>query len=153
MLLFVNKQIMIEPKIIHTRVVPRLQATLWTVALFLGISSFHLSDPILVKLTQAFIIFLVFIWESAIMFLDIKNANPGKNFDGEVLGVNAKLFFIIPIPFILGSICYITKWIIMFYAILPIMGWLKLECCAFANNIESHFVDIKPTFFPNPTNE
>ena len=95
------------PEAIHTKVVPTLQAVLWTIALFIGTVSFqNIGDPVLVKLMSVFIIFLVFAWESSIMFLDIKNANPGKNFDGEVVGINARLFFIIPIPFIIGVLYY-----------------------------------------------
>lgn len=140
---------------IHTQVVPRLQASLWTAALFIGTLSFQsIENTVLVKLIGVFIIFLVFIWESAIMFLDIKNANPSKNFDGEILGINAKLFFIIPIPFVIGGLYYaFPEWELLFYLIIPVMGWLKLECSAFANNIQSHFVGIKPTFLPNEINK
>lgn len=93
-------------------------------------------------------------WESAIMFLDVKNANPDKNFDGEVLGINSKLFFIIPIPFIIGFLYYINPDLnILFYLLIPIMGWIKWECSSFANNIHSHFVEIKPSFSPNIIND
>lgn len=143
------------PEAIHTKVVPTLQAMLWTIALFVGTVSFqNIGDPVLVKLTSVFIIFLVFAWESAIMFLDIKNANPGKNFDGEVVGINARLFFIIPIPFIIGVLYYAYPAMnILFYLLMPIMGWIKWECSSFANNIHIHFVDIKPTFTPNKIND
>lgn len=143
------------PGTIHTKVIPRLQAVLWTVALFIGTLSFQaIDDKVLVKLIGVFIIFLVFIWESAIMFLDLKNANPGKNFDGELLGINARLFFIIPIPFIIGALYYaFNEYDILFYILLLIMGLIKWECSSFANNIESHFVDIKPTFHPNKIND
>lgn len=143
------------PETIHTRVVPTLQASLWTIALFIGTVSFQsIDNPVLVKLISVFIIFLVFIWESAIMFLDIKNANPSKNFDGEVLGINSRLFFIIPVPFIVGVLYYAYPDMnILFYLLLPIMGWIKWECSSFANNIHTHFVDIKPTFIPNKINE
>lgn len=58
---------------IHTRIVPTMQTVLWIIALFMGTVSFQsIKDPVLVKLVSVFIIFLVFIWESAIMFLDIK---------------------------------------------------------------------------------
>lgn len=88
------------------------------------------------------------------MFLDLKNEHPEKNFDGELLGINAKLFFIIPIPFIIGA-CYYAfrEYNILFYLLLLIMGWIKWECSSFANKIESHFVDIKPTFHPNKIND
>lgn len=143
------------PETIHTKVVPALQATLWTIALFIGTVSFqNVTDPVLVKLISVFIIFLVFIWESAIMFLDIKNANPGKNYDGKVLEINSRLFFIIPIPFIVGAMYYAFSDLnILFYLLLPIMGWVKLECSSFANNIHSHLVDIKPSFLPNKIND
>ncbi len=143
------------PETIHTKIVPRLQAALWTAALFTGTLSFQaIEDDVLVKLIGVFIIFLVFIWESAIMLLDLKNANPGKNFDGELLGINAKLFFIIPIPFIIGVLYYaFSEYNILFYLLLLIMGWIKLECSSFANNIHTHFVDIKPTFHPNKIND
>lgn len=115
------------PETIHTRVVPMLQAALWTIALFIGTVSFQtIENPVLVKLIGAFIIFLVFIWESAIMFLDVKNANPGKNFDGEILGINSRLFFIIPVPFILGGLyCAFPDYNVLFYLILIAMGWIK----------------------------
>ena len=143
------------PEAIHTKVVPTLQSVLWTIAFFVGTVSFqNIGDPVLVKLTSVFIIFLVFAWESAIMFLDIKNANPGKNFDGEVVGINARLFFIIPIPFIIGVLYYAYPAMnILFYLLMPIMGWIKWECSSFANNIHIHFVDIKPTFTPNKIND
>lgn len=101
-----------------------------------------------------FIVFLVFIWETAIMFLDVKNANPDQNFKGEVLDINARIFFIIPIPFVIGGVyTFFPEWDILFYILLMIMGWIKWECVTFSNNIESHFVDIKPTFHPNKINE
>lgn len=142
------------PETIHTRVVPMLQAALWTIALFVGTISFqNIENPVLVKLISVFIIFLVFIWESAIIFLDIKNANPDKNFDGEVLGINSRLFFLIPIPFIVGGLFYAyPEMNILFYLLLPIMGWIKWECSFFANNIHNHFVNIRPTFVPNQIN-
>lgn len=107
------------PGTIHAKVIPRLQAVLWTVALFIGTLSFQaIDDKVLVKLIGVFIIFLVFIWESAIMFLDLKNANPDKNFDGELLGINARLFFIIPIPFIIGALYYaFNEYDILFFSI------------------------------------
>ena len=143
------------PETIHTKLVPQLQAILWTIALFIGTVSFqNVKNPVLVKLIGVFIIFLVFIWESALMFLDIKNANPDKNFDGEVLGINAKLFFILPIPFIIGALYYaFPEWNLLFYLLLPVMGWIKWECSTFANNIQSHFVDTIPTFNPNKIND
>ncbi|WP_305141294.1 hypothetical protein [uncultured Muribaculum sp.] len=143
------------PKTIHTKVVPQLQAALWTAALFAGTFSFQaIGDEVLVKLIGVFIIFLVFIWESAIMFLDLKSEYPEKNFDGKLLGINAKLFFIIPIPFIVGAFYYaFSECNILFYLLLLIMGWIKWECASFANNIESHFVDIRPTFHPNKIND
>lgn len=143
------------PETIHTKIVPTMQTVLWTIALFIGTVSFqNIENPILVKLISVFIIFLVFIWESAIMFLDIKNANPGKNFDGEVLGINSRLFFIIPIPFIIGAFYFAyPQHNFLFYILILIMGWIKWECSSFANNIHTHFVDIKPTFIPNKINE
>jgi hypothetical protein len=88
------------------------------------------------------------------MFLDIKNANPGKNFDGELLGVNSRLFLIIPIPFVVGVLYYAFPHLnILFYLLIPIMGWIKWECSSFANNIHTHFVDIKPIFHPNKIND
>lgn len=143
------------PETIHTRVVPTLQAVLWTIALFIATVSFQrIGNPVLVKLISVFIIFLVFIWESAIMFLDIKNANPDKNFDGEVLGINSRLFFILPFPFVVGVLYYVYPDMnILFYLLLMTMGWLKWECASFSNNIQTHFVDIKPTFIPNKINE
>ena len=84
-----------------------MQTVLWTIALFIGTVSFqNIENPVLVKLISVFIIFLVFIWESAIIFLGIKNTNPRKNFDGDVLGINSRLFFIIPVPFIVGVLYY-----------------------------------------------
>lgn len=143
------------PETIHTKVIPKLQAVLWTVALCIGTVSFQtIENPVFVKLICAFIIFLVFIWESAIMFLDIKNAYPAKNFDGGILNVNAKLFAIIPLPFILGGIYLMfPTWNIIFYLIILIMGLIKWECAKFANNVHKHFVNIKPTFNPNKINE
>lgn len=153
--LLIPESIKMTPESIHTKVVPALQAVLWTIALFIGTVSFQsIGDPVLVKLISVFIIFLVFIWESAIMFLDIKNANPGKNFDGGILSINTRLFFIIPIPFIVGTFYYAyPAFNSLFYLLIPIMGWLKWECSSFANNIQTHFVDIKPTFIPNKINE
>lgn len=143
------------PESIHTKVVPSLQAILWTIALFIGTVSFqNIADPVLVKLMTVFIIFLVFIWESAIMFLDIKNANPNKNFDGEVLSINTRLFFIIPLPFIVGVLYYLfPDFNILFTLLILLMGWLKWECASFSNNISSHFVDIRPTYMPNKIND
>ncbi|MDE7388787.1 MAG: hypothetical protein K2M97_05995 [Muribaculaceae bacterium] len=143
------------PDKIHTNVVPRLQAILWTAALFVGTVCFqNIESAVLKNLVAIFIIFLVFMWESAIMFLDVKSANPDKNFDGEVLGINAKLFFIIPLPFIIGAMYYaFPQWKILFYLLMPIMGWIKYECSAFANNIQSHFVSLtRPTFTQNKIN-
>ena len=143
------------PDSIHTKVVPGLQALLWTIALFIGTFSFQcIQDSVLLELISVFIIFLVFIWESAIMFLDIKNATPEKNFDGELLGINSRLFFIIPLPFIVGVVYYIyPDCDILFYLLILMMGWIKWECAYFANNIHSHFVDIKPTYIPNKIND
>lgn len=125
------------------------------IALLVGTVSFQaIEDEVLEKLIGVFIIFLVFIWESAIMFLDLKSEYPEKNFDGKLLGINAKLFFIIPIPFIVGAFYYaFSECNILFYLLLLIMGWIKWECASFANNIESHFVDIRPTFHPNKIND
>ncbi len=143
------------PTTIHTKVIPQLQAALWVIALLVGTVSFQaIEDEVLEKLIGVFIIFLVFIWESAIMFLDLKSEYPEKNFDGKLLGINAKLFFIIPIPFIVGAFYYaFSECNILFYLLLLIMGWIKWECASFANNIESHFVDIRPTFHPNKIND
>lgn len=143
------------PESIHTKVVPALQTALWTIALFIGTVSFQsIGNTILVKLIGVFIIFLVFIWESAIMFLDIKNANPDKNFDGEILGINSRLFFVIPIPLIVAVLYYAyPQNNYLFYLLLLIMGMIKWECSSFSNNIQTHFVDIKPTFSPNKINE
>lgn len=62
LLLLIPESIKMTPESIHTKVVPALQAVLWTIALFIGTVSFqNIGDPILVKLISVFIIFLVFI--------------------------------------------------------------------------------------------
>ena len=143
------------PEEVHTKVVPCLQAVLWTAALAVGTIGFDgIEDKTLVKLFSVFIVFLVFIWESAIMFLDIKSVYPSNNFDGGIVGINSRLFFIIPIPFIVGALYYTHQnFDILFYLLLLIMGWIKWECSTFSNNIHKHFVDIKPTFKPNTIND
>lgn len=139
---------------VHTKFVPRLQAILWLTALALGTLSYqNIVEGVFLKLLGIFLIFLVFIWESAITFLDFKYIYADKNFVGEIFDVNMRLFTVIPIVFIAGaSYCMFSNLEILFYFTIFTMGWLKFEIASFTNNIESHFVDIKPTFRPNPIN-
>ena len=140
---------------IHTKLVPRLQATLWTVAMFMGaVCLLDIKNTTVVKLLAVFIVFLVFIWEVALTFLDLKSQYEDKNFKGNFLGINVSLFFIIPLAFLFGILYYIfSSWEIFFYLTILTMGWLKFEMSSFTNNIESYLVNIKPTFDPNPINK
>lgn len=145
------------PETIHNTVVPQLYAVLWTIALFLGTISFlAVHNPVMERLLAVFIIFMVFLWETAIMFLDIKAANPGKCVEIGVLGINARLFFILPLAFVLGALYYaFPDWDIIFYLMLPVMGWIKWECVSFSNNIQQRLVDkprARPVLRPNIIN-
>lgn len=136
---------------IHTKIVPWLQALLWLAALCLGTVSFqNLVNEKYIKLVAVLIIFLVFIWESAITFLDFKSIYAEKNFTGKIFHVNIRLFTIIPLAFFVGgAYALFPQYEVLFYLSLLIMGWLKLEIASFANNIECYLVDIRPTFRPN----
>ncbi len=136
---------------IHKIIIPGLQALLWLIALCLGTISFQnqVEDKYL-KLISVFLVFLVFIWESAINFLDFKCIYAEKNFTGQIFHVNMRLFTIIPLAFLVGGLyALFPKYEILFYLSLLIMGWLKFEIVSFANKVEYYLVDIRPTFRPN----
>lgn len=144
----------LDNEIIHKKEVPLLHALLWAIALFLGYTCSNIwPEKIIMELMAVFIVFVVFLWETAIIFLDIKSRYPKKNFVGNIFGLNARLFFIIPIPFVLGAIYKKLDLIICFYLALFSMVWLKWEIASFANNIESYLVDIKPEIYPNNFNQ
>lgn len=139
---------------IHKRTVLILHAVLWGVALALSLVTYEQylnDDKVLVKLCVAFVVFNIFIWESAINFLDLKAVHCDKNFKGELLGINARLFLIIPLSFFLGVLYYaINNWLILFVLTLAMMVWLKYELVSFTNCIEDYYVKTKPTFSPKP---
>lgn len=141
---------------IHMKVIPRLHAVLWLIALAIsacGYDGYLKGEDVLVKLCGIFVVFIIFIWESAINFLDLRVIHNNKNFSGEILETNALLFAIIPLSFIFGVWYYIANdWAILFLITLLMMGWLKYEFAYFANNIERYCVNIKPTFTPNSIN-
>lgn len=145
---------------IHKKMVPRLQAVVWTVALYLGaVALLGVKEILLVKLFAIFIVFLVLLAECSITFLDLKSLYGKKNFKGEIFGINIRLFLIIPSAFVAGVGYYISSVYnlfcseLVFYFTIFLMGWFKLEIAGFANNIESFLVDTKPVINPNPINE
>lgn len=141
---------------IHLKVIPRLYTVLWLVALAIstvGYNAYLKDDSALALLCGIFVVFIIFIWESAINFLDLRVIYDDKNFKGEILESNAILFAIIPLSFIFGVWYYIAQeWNVLFYITLGMMGWLKYRFVYFSNNIEQYIVNIKPTFTPNSIN-
>ncbi len=134
--------------------IPILYALIWVVALCIGILSSTYGpnmqdDRVFYLLFSAFVVFLMFMAESSVMFLDLKEKYASQNFRGSVFDLNVRIFAIIPVCFILGGLFYILKLNIIFYLMILAMGWLKYEIALFANNIEMYFVDVKPTFTPN----
>lgn len=133
---------------IHT--IPLLYALIWVIALCLGILGPKFEDGrIFFLLFAVFVVFLMFMAESSVMFLELKKKFSSQNFAGGIFDVNCKIFAIVPLCFILGGLFYITAIDCMFYLTVLSMGLLKYEIAAFANNIEMYLVDVKPTYTSN----
>lgn len=137
-----------------THTIPLLYALIWVVALCLGILADILGPKfedgrIFFLLFAVFVVFLMFMAESSVMFLELKKKFSSQNFVGGIFDVNCKIFAIVPLCFILGGLFYITATDWVFYLTVLSMGWLKYEIAAFANNIEMYLVDVKPTYASN----
>ncbi len=139
-------------KQIHSRYIPILYVVIWGLGLALSIFGFTIFD---VKehseevgyLFVAYSVFLVFLGEVVLTFVDIASLYADKRIKGTVFWFFSRLFLIIILVLIFTFVYYQAKrlWLLMIFCLL--MCWLKWEISYTNNNMEKYVIDEEMNIF------
>ena len=134
---------------IHHTIIPISHAVLWGIGVLLGLfgtlfleKETEYSNCIL-YLYNAHLIYVVFLFEVALTFMDMACEYSKKRIRGSVFWVLFRLFIIIPFIYIFSVLYYKYGHYGMLFLVVGVMAWLKWEIVHFGNNMRLFVIEVE----------
>lgn len=136
-------------KRIHHTIIPILHAVLWGIGVLLGLFGTSFlgkvigNSEIILYLYNAHLVYVVFLLEVALTFMDMACEYEKKRIRGSVFWVLFRLFLIIPAIYVFSVLYYIFEHYWMLFLVIGIMAWLKWEIVHLGNNMKQFVIEIE----------